>query len=325
MAELVGGNQPSITQQSLASLGRGICYSGYRQGQNPRLGIYPSYQQIKQDLQLLAQHWTVLRLYDCSVHAQRVLEVIKNEGFLFKVMLGADLGAEVNNPHCPWGGQYCKDQLAKNTVANSQQIDKLIALANANPEIVFAVSIGNEASVDWTDHLVPVACLASYARRVRASVSQRVTFCENYVPWTRSLDELVEELDFISVHTYPVWEYQHIDNALQYTKQNYYDVANHFPDKPVVITEAGWTTAANNQGIEATNASDTLQAIYNLELINWCEQAQILSFVFEAFDEPWKGSDDPLEPEKHWGLYYEDRSPKSVISALSDLTTGLLR
>jgi len=35
-------------------------------------------------------------------------------------------------------------------------------------------------------------------------------------------------------------------------------------------------------------------------------------FFFEAFDEPWKGSKDPDEPEKHWGIYYENRTPKKV-------------
>jgi len=33
----------------------------------------------------------------------------------------------------------------------------------------------------------------------------------------------------------------------------------------------------------------------------WTASEGILTFVFEAFDEPWKGSPDPLEPEKHWG------------------------
>jgi exo-beta-1,3-glucanase (GH17 family) len=36
-------------------------------------------------------------------------------------------------------------------------------------------------------------------------------------------------------------------------------------------------------------------------------------FVFEAFDEPWKGSDEPLDPEKHWGLFTVDRKPKLAI------------
>ena len=36
-------------------------------------------------------------------------------------------------------------------------------------------------------------------------------------------------------------------------------------------------------------------------------------FVFEAFDEPWKGSADPLEPEKHWGLFTVERQPKLAV------------
>jgi hypothetical protein len=38
--------------------------------------------------------------------------------------------------------------------------------------------------------------------------------------------------------------------------------------------------------------------------------------VFEAFDESWKGSPDPLEPEKHWGLFTVDRKPKLVMAPL---------
>jgi exo-beta-1,3-glucanase (GH17 family) len=49
-------------------------------------------------------------------------------------------------------------------------------------------------------------------------------------------------VDFISIHTYPVWEYKHINDALDYTKENYYSVAKKYPDKPVIITEAGWAT-----------------------------------------------------------------------------------
>jgi hypothetical protein len=38
--------------------------------------------------------------------------------------------------------------------------------------------------------------------------------------------------------------------------------------------------------------------------------------VFEAFDEPWKGSPDPMEPEKHWGLFTVERHPKLVMQTL---------
>lgn len=296
--------------------GNAICYSGYRQGQSPRDGRYPTCAQVMEDLRILEANWKYLRLYDCSRHAEIVLELIRNEGLDFKVMLGADMAAEMSNPECPWGAEYSADTLLANRHANSEEIDRVIALANRYPEIVFSVSVGNEATVEWTDHLVSVDTLISYVRRLKGAVKQPVTFCENYVPWTDKLKELADELDFISLHTYPVWEYQGVEAALDYTKANYCSVARCHPGKPVVIAEAGWTTSSNGRGIEPSNASQELQAIYYRQLIDWSREAGILTFVFEAFDEPWKGSPDPLEPEKHWGLFTVDRMPKLVMKEL---------
>ena len=135
----------------------------------------------------------------------------------------------------------------------------------------------------------------------------------SYQPGWDASQPLAEVLDFIAVHTYPAWEYRSIHDALEYTKQNYHSVVDHYPDKPVIITEAGWTTAANGRGIDPHNASEELQAQYYEELLEWTTAEEILTFVFEAFDEPWKGSPDPLEPEKHWGLFKLDRTPKLVM------------
>ena len=290
--------------------GPAICYSGYREGQSPVTESFPTYAQVCEDLRILAPHWRYLRLYDCSRHAERVLEAIRAEGFPFQVMLGANMRAEVSNPGCPWGGTYPADVLAANAAENSAEIDRLIALAARYPDEAFSVSGGNEATVGWTDHLVPVDRLVGYVRRVKAAIPQPVTFCENYVPWTTKLAPLAAELDFLSVHTYPVWEYQTLDTALAYTQRNVASVADRYPDRPIVITEAGWTTGSNGRGIEPSNASPELQAEYVGQLVRWADANQILTFVFEAFDEPWKGSPDPLEPEKHWGLYTVDRQPK---------------
>jgi len=83
-----------------------ICYSGYRTGQSPLEGAYPSYEQVREDLSILEKNWDYLRLYDCSRHADIVLRVIREEGFDFKVMLGLDMAAETSNPHCPWGAEF---------------------------------------------------------------------------------------------------------------------------------------------------------------------------------------------------------------------------
>jgi exo-beta-1,3-glucanase (GH17 family) len=293
--------------------GNAICYSGYRDGQSPHSKTFPSYEEIRADLRILRKNWRYLRLYDCSLHAERVLKVVRNEGLDFKIMLGVDMAAEMSNPHCPWGANFSDDILYANRQANASEIQRMIALANAFDDIVFSVSVGNEASVEWTDHMVPVESLIGYVKDVRRETSQPVTFCENYVPWTYKLAPLADELDFIAVHTYPAWEYRSIHDALEYTKANYHAVVDHYPGKPVVITEAGWTTAANGRGIEPHNASEELQASYYEQLMQWTNEEKILTFVFEAFDETWKGSPDPLEPEKHWGLFNVDRTPKLAV------------
>ena len=82
-----------------------------------------------------------------------------------------------------------------------------------------------------------------------------------------------------------------------------------------MITEAGWATKTNGLGIDSHNVNQEFQRRYYQELMNWAEKEQVLVYYFEAFDENWKGSSDPLEPEKHWGLYRADRTPKLALVA----------
>jgi exo-beta-1,3-glucanase (GH17 family) len=292
--------------------GQAICYSGFREGQQPG-GKIPSYDEVKEDLLILHSHWKYLRLYDCDEHAQTVLEVIRKEKLDFKVMLGAYIVAEMNNFGCPWGGIFTEEELNINTKKNTTRIKELIDFANKYPDIIVALAAGNEACVDWTDHYVPEASVIKYVRMIKTGAKQPVTFCENYVPWITKLKNLAAEVDFISIHTYPVWEYKNIHESLDYTKQNYRDVKEKYPDKPVIITEAGWATNSNGRGIHPNNAGEENQAIYVNNLMEWSKKDDIPIFVFEAFDEPWKGSAEPLEPEKHWGLYKVDRTPKLVM------------
>ena len=284
---------------------KAICYSGFRDGQQPG-GVSPSYDEVKDDLLILQKNWKYLRLY-----AETVLQVISKENFDFKIMLGAFIEAEMNNFGCPWGGGvYEEEQLVANRKKNEERIQKLIDWANKFPDIIFSLSVGNEACVDWTDHYVPVKRVIEFVRRVKKSSKQPVTFCENYVPWLSKLKPLTAEVDFISIHTYPVWEYKHIHEAIEYTRANYEAVLNLYPEIPVVITEAGWATNSNGRGIQPEQVNEENQKTYFEDLMNWSEKNKVLTFFFEAFDEAWKGSSDPNEPEKHWGLFHTDRTPK---------------
>jgi exo-beta-1,3-glucanase (GH17 family) len=296
--------------------GRGICYSGFRKDQQPG-GLYPSYEEVKEDLKILHGHWKYLRLFDCDEHAELVIKVIQQEKLDFKLMLGAYIVAEMNNFNCPWNaGVYSEEKLESNREYNQNRINKLIELANSYPDVIFSVSTGNEACVEWTDHYVPESRVLEFVNQIKSEIEQPVTFCENYVPWLVKLGKLANVVDFISIHTYPVWEYRHIKESLSYTKDNYYSVVNKHSDKQVVITEAGWATNSNGRGINPENVNEEYQKIYFDQLMEWTEKEKIMCFFFEAFDEFWKGSPEPLEPEKHWGLFKIDRTPKKAVCDL---------
>ena len=299
------------------SFKRAICYSGFRDGQSPDLGIYPSVAEIRADLHLLKGQWAALRLYACDVHAERVLKVIRNDGLPFQVMLGAYVGAEVSNPNCPWGGEHDSSVLQANKRSNQLELARAAQWANEYQDIIDIVSVGNEATVDWTDHLVEPETIQQYAANLQSSIKQPVTFCENYVPWLTKLASLAEQLDLIAIHSYPVWEFKGIDEALEFTIANYEAVQSKYPHKSVIITEAGWATASNGRGIPPENVSELAQREYLVQLLDWAKTSDVLVYLFEAFDENWKGSNHPLEPEKHWGLYTAARQPKPVVAAIA--------
>ena len=111
-----------------------ICYSGFRDGQSPDAGVFPSKAEIASDFELLQGEWDALRLYACDTHSERVLDVIEEQGFDFRVMLGAYLAAERSNPNCPWGGEYPDSVLEQNRQKNRREIDRAVALAESEVE-----------------------------------------------------------------------------------------------------------------------------------------------------------------------------------------------
>lgn len=298
-----------------------VCYSGYRAGQHPDRGggaSNPSAEEILEDLQILLRDtpFRLIRLYDSGDNSETVLELIEEHSLPIRVLLGAWLSAEVSNPACPWHPQpYPEETLAANRVANAAEVARAIRLAEAYPDIVAAVSVGNEALVAWTDHLVPIESVVRYVRTVKDAIDQPVTVADNYDWWARHGAQLAGELDFVAVHIYPIWEERDIDGAMSYGIENLRRVRENLPDAKLVVTEAGWATTASEFG---ARASEENQLRYFRELRAWAAEQNITTFFFEAFDESWKG--DPANPsgaEKHWGLYFEDRTPKLVIRSLT--------
>ncbi len=301
----------------LAGVQRAVCYSGFRRGQHPDRGtgaVNPSDPEILEDLKIIREQgeFTLIRLYDSQVNSEAVLRLIETHKLDLKVLLGAWLDAEVSNPGCPWQKEpYPKEVLEAHTRHNGQEIERAIKLANRYPKIVVAVAVGNEALVEWNDHMVPLESVIRYVRKVKQSIPQPVTVADNYNWWVHHGAALAKELDFVSVHIYPVWEEKDIDEAMPYSIANVQAVRDALPQSQLVITEAGWATAADEFG---PRASEEKQKRHYHDLFAWTREMHITTFFFEAFDEDWKGKpNDPLGAEKHWGLFTVERKPKQVM------------
>jgi exo-beta-1,3-glucanase (GH17 family) len=298
-----------------------VAYSGFREGQHPDRGdgaVNPSADEILEDLEILAAHgFKLIRMYDSGENTRDTLEIIRRHDLPIKVLLGIWLDAEVSNHEgCPWLDTPIPDEtLAANATKNAQEIQRAIELAKEFGDIVVAVNVGNEALVDWNDHMVPLEQVIAYVRQVKGAIEQPVTVADNYQWWINEGAPLAAEVDFLGVHTYPAWEGKTIDEALPFSIENLRGVREAHPDKPMAVLEAGWATVANEFGERASEAN---QARHYGELKEWAKANNTTVFFFEAFDEPWKGDPgNPLGAEKHWGLFNVDRTPKQVMQTES--------
>ena len=294
-----------------------MSYSGFREGQHPDRGdgaINPSREEILEDLQILVDHnFRLIRMYDSKENTVTTLELIREYDLPIKVLLGIWLDAEFSNHEgCPWLDEPIPDEeLAANTIANGIEIENAIKLANEYEDIVVAINVGNEALVDWNDHMVPLENVIEYVKQVKAATTQPVTVADNYVWWAEEGAPLAEVVDFLGVHTYPAWENKTIDEGLAYTIENIERVHAALPDKPIAILEAGWATTSSEF---PEQASEENQARHYKEILDWATQTNTTVFFFEAFDEPWKGNPANADgAEKHWGIFYVDRTPKLVM------------
>ena len=302
----------------VAGIHEAICYSGFRNGQHPDRGNgakNPSEKEILEDLRIITDEmkFKLIRLYDSGDKSKAVIRLIKENKIDIKVMLGIWLNAELSaHETCEWLSEPIPQQeLDENKKINLREIERGIKLAQEYPDIILAVNVGNESLVDWNDHKVQAETIIAYAERVKYEIQQPVTVADNYEWWALHGEKLASVVDFVCLHVYPVWEGKDIDEGLTYTIANIEKVRNALPGSKIVIGEAGWASVASEFG---ERASEEKQLRYYNELITWTKEMNITTFFFEAFDEDWKGHPgNPMDAEKHWGLYTVDRKPKLVM------------
>ena len=334
-----------------------ISYGGYRKSTR---GIQPTVAEIKEDMKILhAMKIKILRTYNVQLaQAETILEAIRelkseNSSFEMYVMLGAWIDCKNAWTNHPVDHQIESDQ-------NESEIARAVSLANKYPSIVKIIAVGNEAMVKWaTNYYVQPSVILKWVSYLQDLKKQKklpknlwITSSDNFASWgggseeyhTKDLNKLIEEVDYISMHTYPMHD-THYNPIFWYTKEEkpniekvnnimlrardyavsqYDSVANYVNSlgikKPIHIGETGWATFSNglygNKGSKATD--EYKEALFYRHMREWTAKAGISCFYFEAFDEIWKDAPNPKGSENHFGLFTIDGKAKYALWDLVD-------
>ncbi len=320
-----------------------ISYGGYRQKTRD---IQPTIAELKEDMKLLsALGIKILRTY--NVHYEEATNILKairelkkeDPAFTMYVMLGA------------W--MDCKDAFtdkpdhSAESERNAGEIERAVALAKEYPEIIKIIAVGNESMVKWaTSYFVEAGVILKWVNHLQDLKKKGelpenlwITSSDNFASWggggneykTADLVKLLQAVDFVSMHTYPMHDTHYnpdfwgvlkeeapltdrekiesaMDRAVQYAVAQYQSVKAYMDSlgisKPLHIGETGWATQSNEHyGKTGSRATDEYKAaLYYHQMRKWTNQAGITMFYFEAFDEQWKDSNNEAGSENHFGL-----------------------
>ncbi|OEC37471.1 beta-(1-3)-glucosyl transferase [Pseudomonas sp. 21C1] len=258
----------------------GFSYSPFRQGQNPQQDIYPNDDQIREDLELLSKHTDNIRTYSVDGTLERI--PLLAEEFGLRVTLGV------------W--------ISPDEERNEREMAKAIEIAN-NSRSVVRVVVGNEALFRRE---ITTQNLIKYLDRMRAAVKVPVTTSEQWHIWDE-YPELAEHTDLVAAHVLPYWEFIPMEDSTQFVLDRARDLKKLFPKKPLLLSEVGWPSNGRMRG--GADASQADQAIYLRTLVNTLNAQGYNYFVIEAFDQPWKISDEG-SVGAYWGVYNLERQAK---------------
>lgn len=264
-----------------------LSYTPYRAGQSPRSRGFPPRAEVDADLALLAGHTRAIRTYAADEGNYDIAALARAHGL--KLWQGIWLGAD--------------------RARNAREIARGIAVANAYPDVVERVVVGNEVLLRRD---LPPAELDADLDRVRAAVRQPVTYADVWEFWER-FPEIARHVDIVTVHLLPYWEDDPtgIDRAMAHVDATYRRMAALFPGERVAIGEAGWPSRGRWRRDAAPGRVN--QAVFLRRFIALSQREGFDYNLIEAFDQNWKHRDEGTVGA-NWGLWTADRTAKFPFS-----------
>jgi glucan 1,3-beta-glucosidase len=213
---------PPVASLSCAS------YAPFRGAETPYDPTFVvSPERVAEDLAALKPLTNCVRTYSTFTG----LEVVPAEAAKLgmQVMLGAWIGRDV--------------------VQNRRELDRAVDLANAYPDTVRMVIVGNEVLLRREQ---PEAAIATMLADTKARLPDGVdiTYADVWEFWVRA-PSLVPLVDVVTLHILPYWE-DHpigIDHAIDHVEAIHDDMVQVFAGKPVLIGETGWPSVGRQRDL----------------------------------------------------------------------------
>lgn len=296
--------------------------------------------------------------YAETANVLKAIRLLKNENPSFEmyVMLGAWIDCKNSWTDQPLVRDQDSDRNAieiKEAVRLTNEysdIIKIIAVGN-EAMVKWATSyyVAPNIILKWVNHLQELKQKGQLPKDVW------ITSSDNFASWgggekeyhVEDLTQLMKAVDYISVHTYPMhdthynpkfWgvlkeeatlsEKEKIDKVMlrahDYAITQYTDVKKYMEslgiNKPIHIGETGWASLSNEfYDAKGSKAADEYkESVYYQLMRDWSNTQGISLFYFEAFDEQWKDSKNPLGSENHFGLINLQGQAKYALWKLVD-------
>jgi exo-beta-1,3-glucanase (GH17 family) len=264
---------------------KSLSFAPFHEGQGPIQGIFPTPEQIDADLKLMGTKTHNIRTYaSAEGNMPKIPELAGKYGLT--MLQGAWLGVLPDK--------------------NKIEVDELIRAANAHPDVIKRVIVGNEVLLRGD---LPADQLIRYIRQVKKAVKQPVSYADVWSMYMQH-PELIKEVDFITIHILPYWEDRpitveeapdHIERIVKNVRQQADTIS---PNKPILIGESGWPGAGRQRGWSipsVVNEAKFIRALIKVATDNGFDYN-----IVEAFNQPWKSELEGVVGA-NWGLYSMDR------------------
>jgi exo-beta-1,3-glucanase (GH17 family)/cellulose synthase/poly-beta-1,6-N-acetylglucosamine synthase-like glycosyltransferase len=277
-------NRPT-SEPPWPALIQGFAFSPFRANEDPTHFQMPTDEEIDSDLALLQGRVNAVRTYSVAGTLADVPALAEKRDI--NVAIGAWLDSH-------------RDK-------NEEQLQTAIQLANSHVNVV-RVLIGNEVLFRGD---LPIEELEKNLDRARAAIGQPVGTAETWDTWL-DYPELAQHVDFIGVHLLPYWEGVPVDKAVEYSLTQYKRLQKAYPHKQIVVAEIGWPSRGRTH--ESAVASTANEALFLRRFLNVAKKQEIIYYVMEAFDQPWKAYQEGAVGS-YWGVYDVNRQPKFAFTA----------